>query len=213
MFIAIRPHRVGVWALVALWSVNVASAQETRTVEAAQLAAVLQEDTHVPANAHHAQGEVTVVEYFDYNCPVCRALEPDLRKLLAADKKVRLIRKDWTIFGDGSVYAAYASFAAAGQHKYPAAHAALMASSKDLDTREDVLSVLKQVGFDAAKIDSDVTAHEQEYAAQLARVRREAEALGLHGTPGLIVGHQLVVGGRTDYARLQRLVAAARAHP
>lgn len=213
MYIAIRPHRVGVWALVALWSVNVASAQETRTVEAAQLAAMLQEDTHVRANAPHAQGEVTVVEYFDYNCPVCRALEPDLHKLLATDKKVRLIRKDWTIFGDGSVYAAYASFAAAGQHKYAAAHDALIASSKDLDTREDVLSVLKQAGFDAAKVDSDVTAHAKRYAARLARVRREAEALGLHGTPGLIVGNQLVVGGKTDYARLQRLVAAARAHP
>src|SRR6185437_11741043 len=158
-----------------------------------------------------AEQNVTVVEYFDYNCPVCRALDPALRKLAAADPKVQLVRKDWTIFGDGSVYAAYASFAAARAGKYQAAHDALIGSSKDLDTKGDVLAVLQGAGLDAAQIDSDVTRHEKEYAARLARIRGEAQALGLHGTPGLIVGNQLVVGGKTDYARLQHLVELARA--
>jgi len=197
-------------ALLVLCSTAVATAQGTRTVQAAQLAAILQ-NTAAPAKNHRARGGVTVVEYFDYNCPVCRALDPELRKYLAADPKVQLVRKNWTIFGDGSVYAAYAAFAAAHQGQYRAAHEALIGSSKDLDTKADVLSVLKGAGLDPAKIDSDVTLHAKEYAARLARVKDEAAALGLHGTPGLIVGDQLVVSGRTDYARLQSLVAAARA--
>jgi protein-disulfide isomerase len=163
----------------------------------------------------HPDGDhrnITVVEYFDYNCPVCRGLEPELRKLLAADPKVHLVRKDWPIFGDGSLYAAYASFAARRQGRYQAAHDALISSSGDLDTKADVLAVLKAAGFDAAKIDSDVMHHAKEYAGYTARVRREAEALGLHGTPGLIVGNQLVAGGKIDSARLQRLIASLRSH-
>ncbi len=205
-------YRALPWVLMALSVANVASAQGTRTVEAAQLAALLQ-NTVSPANVRRAGANVTVIEYFDYNCPVCRALEPELRKLMTADPGIVLVRKDWTIFGDGSVYAAYASFAAAREGKYQAAHDALIGSTQDLDARGDVLSVLKGAGLDVAKIDSDVARHEQDYAARLARVRSEAQMLGLHGTPGLIVGNQLVVSGKTDYARLERLVAAARAHP
>ena len=207
----IRRYRVLLSAVLTLLAVDVAGAQDTRTVAAAQLAGVLQNTQ--AANVPRAGANVTIVEYFDYNCPVCRALEPQLRKLLAADPKVQLVRKDWAIFGNGSVYAAYASFAAARQGKYQAAHDALIGSSKDLDTQGDVLAVLKGAGLNPAKIESEVAGHEGEYAAQLARVRGEAAALGLHGTPGLIVGNRLVLGGKTDYARLQRLVADVRAHP
>jgi protein-disulfide isomerase len=205
----VRLRRISACVLLVLLCVNVASAQETRSVAPALLASLLQSSL-TPAGSHGVHGDVTLVEYFDYNCPICRALEPALRTLLANDSKVRLVRKDWTLFGDGSVYAAYASFAAAREGKYQAAHDALITSSRDLDTKADVLSVLQAAGFDVARIDSDVTHHEQEYANALARVKQEAATLGLHGTPGIIVGNQLVVGGRTDYARLQRLVAEAR---
>jgi protein-disulfide isomerase len=123
-----------------------------------------------------------------------------------------LVRKDWPIFGDGSAYAAYASFAALRAGRYQAAHDALIGSSGDLDTKADVLAVLKAAGLDATKIDSDVMIHQKEYADDIARVRREADSLGLHGTPGLIVGNQLVLGGKTDSACLERLVARIRSH-
>ena len=64
-----------------------------------------------PAGA--ARRDITVVEYFDNACPVCRHLEPELRKLLASNVKVRIIRKDWPVFGEASEYAAYCSYAAA----------------------------------------------------------------------------------------------------
>jgi protein-disulfide isomerase len=190
------------------FAVEAASAQETRAVPQATLAALLTAPPATPpAGSEHAA--VTIVEYFDYNCPGCRELDPQLRKILAADPNVRLVRKDWAIFGDGSVYAAYASFAAARAGRYQAAHEALMTSSKDLDSRADVLAVLRAAGFDTAKIDADVARHEKEYSGVLAQDAREATALGLRGTPGLIVGNQLVLGG-VDYRGLQRLIARAR---
>lgn len=119
-----------------LLAARAASAQETHAVPPAALAALLAAPPAAPpAGSEHPQ--VTIVEYFDYNCPGCRELDPRLRKLLAADRKVRLVRKDWAIFGDGSVYAAYASYAAAREGRYQAAHEALMTSRKDLDTRAE----------------------------------------------------------------------------
>ena len=205
----IRLHRILPCALLILFAASSAIAQETRTVPPAVVAELLVNRT-TPVHEDSRRGEVLVVEFFDYNCPVCRALEPELRKLLAADPKVHLVRKDWPIFGDGSLYAAYASFAARREGKYQAAHDALISSSGDLDSQSDVLAVLKAAGFDAPKIDSDVVIHQKEYADDIAHIRREAGSLGLHGTPGLIVGDQLVLGGKTDYARLLRLVARAR---
>jgi Thioredoxin len=76
------------------------------------LAAILADPLVTPP-AGPARGDVTVVEYFDSDCPVCRHIEPELRQLLASDPKVRLVHKDWPVFGDASVYAAYCSFAAA----------------------------------------------------------------------------------------------------
>jgi protein-disulfide isomerase len=193
--------------LAALVSVS-AAALAIDAVPAAALNSIVAEPLVTPAIGA-AQGDVTVVEYFDYNCPVCRHLEPQLRKLIVGDPQVRLIRKDWPVFGDASVYAAYCVFAAARQGKYAAAHDALIGTAKDLDSREDVQQVLRDAGFDLHRLDADIAVHEAEYAAVLARNKREAAELGLRGTPGLIVGNQLAPGGM-DAAQLKSLVQRAR---
>jgi protein-disulfide isomerase len=134
------------FALSMMLIARFAAAQEASPVAPATLKALLAAPLSTPpAGAPH--GDVTVIEYFDYNCPVCRALEPQLQKLLATDQRVRLVRKDWPIFGDASVYAAYSSFAASREGRYQAAHDALIASSKDLDKKEDVLAVLEGGGL------------------------------------------------------------------
>ncbi len=74
-------------------------AQGIRALPLSTLQTLLAGDLLTPA-AGSAQGDVTVVEYFDYDCPVCRHLEPELRKLLASDPKIRVVRKDWPVFGD-----------------------------------------------------------------------------------------------------------------
>jgi len=197
------------WLLMVL--AGSAGAQEMQAVSSAALSAIQAEPLATPiAGANH--GDVTVVEYFDYNCPGCRHLEPQLRKLIAADSNVRLIRKDWPIFGEASTYAAYCSFAAARNGQYAAVHDALIGSKKDLDSKEDVQQVLLDAGFDVKRIDAEIALHQAEYAAVLARNQREAGELGLRGTPGLIVGHQRVPGS-LDSVQLERLVARARQAP
>jgi protein-disulfide isomerase len=187
---------------------DTANAQGTRRVSPAILQAIVTARLPtVPIGP--AQGDVTIVEYFDYDCPVCRQLEPDLRKLAAGDLKVRVVRKDWPVFGAASEYAAYCSYAAAREGKYQAAHDALITSRQDLDSKAAVQTVLRAAGFDVQKLDTDIRLHAKEYSAVLARTRRETSALGLQGTPGLIVGNQLVLGG-IDYPGLERLVSRAR---
>lgn len=185
-----------------------ADGQSIREVAPDTLRAILAQPLATPVTgAPHP--DVTVVEYFDYNCPVCRRIEPELRKLLASDPAVRLIHKDWPVFGAASVYAAYCSFAAARQGKYQAAHDALMESRQDLDSKEDVRKVMREAGFDLKAIDADIALHQQEYSAALTRNLQEALALGLRGTPGLIVGNLLIPGG-LNYPQLAQLAAQAR---
>jgi protein-disulfide isomerase len=187
---------------------DIANAQSTRRVSPAMLQAIVTGRLPTPPIGP-AQGDVTIVEYFDYDCPVCRQLEPDLRKLAAGDLKVRVVRKDWPVFGAASEYAAYCSYAAAREGKYQAAHDALITSRQDLDSKAAVQTVLRAAGFDVQKLDADIRLHAQEYRQVLARNRRETSALGLQGTPGIIVGSQLVLGG-IDYPGLERLVSQAR---
>lgn len=199
---------VVVLSWVAVLVTAATGARAVETVPASMLKAIVAEPLRTPV-AGSAEGDVTVIEYFDYNCPVCRHLEPQLRKLLTGDPQVRLIRKDWPVFGDASVYAAYCAFAAARAGKYALAHDALIGSAKDLDSREDVQQVLRDAGLDLHRIDADIALHESEYAANLARNKREAAELGLRGTPGLIIGNQLAPGGM-DAAQLKSLVQRAR---
>jgi protein-disulfide isomerase len=204
----IRLRRLLLSALILTLLTNHSNAQSARPVASLTLQAMLAGPLTTPT-AGAAQGDVTVVEYFDYDCPVCRHLEPQLRKLLASDPNVQLVRKDWPVFGEASEYAAYCSYAAAREGRYQAAHNALISSRQDLDSKEDVQTVLRAAGFDVQKLDADIRLHAKEYGDVLARNRRETAALGLRGTPGLIVGSQLVLGS-VDYPGLERLVAQAR---
>jgi protein-disulfide isomerase len=192
------------FALVA----NLASAQTTHPVSGTSLEGILASPLPTPPSGA-ARPDVTIVDYFDYNCPTCRELEPQLRKLLTQDPKVRVVHKDWPIFGEVSEYAAYCSFAAAREGKYQAAHDALITSRVDLDSKQNVQSVLRAAGFDMKQLDADIALHQKEYSDVLARNVSETKKLGLRGTPGLIVGGQLVLGD-VDYPRLQQLVAQAR---
>jgi len=205
-------HRTRVFAFILLTAITAAVhsavAQTSHQISPTALASILAEPWATPPSGS-PNADVTLVEYFDYNCPVCRRVEPELRKLLAGDPRVRVIRKDWPVFGEASVYAAYCSFAAAREGKYAQAHDALIESKQDLDSREDVRKVLQEAGFDLRSIDADISLHQKEYSATLTGNLRETAALGLRGTPALIIGNQLVPGG-LDYPQLLRLVAEAR---
>jgi protein-disulfide isomerase len=152
--------------------------------------------------------DVIIVEYFDYNCPFCKKLVPVLNALLAQDHKVAILYKDWPILGDMSMYAAASALAAGYQGKYRAAHDALIGGPR-LAEIDQADGILQMAGIDIDKLKKDRTAHAAQIAALLARNDEEANALTLKGTPGLVVGRQLVPG-IVDLATLKKLIASSR---
>jgi protein-disulfide isomerase len=152
--------------------------------------------------------DVTIVEYVDYNCPYCKKLVPTLQALLAQDAKIAVIYKDWPILGDVSVYAASSALAAGWQGKYLVAHDALISGPR-LAQNEQVDSILQTAGVNMDALKKDRVSHATEIAALLERNDEEAHALTLKGTPGIVVGRQLLPG-ITDLSNLQQLVANSR---
>jgi protein-disulfide isomerase len=156
-----------------------------------------------------AKPDVIIVEYFDYNCPFCKKMSPTLVAMLAQDPKIAVLYKDWPVLGPVSTYAAASALAAGWQGKYLAAHDALISGPR-LAKYDQVDEILQGAGVNLDALKKDRAAHAKEIAALLARNDEEAHALTLEGTPGLVVGRQLVPG-IIDLERLQKLVASSRA--
>ncbi len=152
--------------------------------------------------------DVTVVEYFDYNCPYCKKLVPALQALLADDPKIAILYKEWPILGPVSVYAASTALAAGWQGKYLLAHDALIGGPR-LAQSDQVDAILQTAGVNMDTLKKDRASHAKEIAALLERNDEEAHALTLEGTPGLMVGRQLVPG-MVEVSDLKRLVANSR---
>jgi protein-disulfide isomerase len=155
--------------------------------------------------------DVTIVEYFDYNCPYCKQVVPTFRTLIASDKKIALVYKDWPVLGEVSVYAARCALAAHWQGKYLIAHDALLTGPR-LSRNDQVESILSGAGIDVELLKRDLTSHSREITALLARNDAEAHALELDGTPGILVGRQLMPGG-ADLSFFVKLIAEVRRQP
>jgi protein-disulfide isomerase len=154
------------------------------------------------------QGDITIVEYFDYQCPYCKKTAPELAQVVAEDGKVKLVLKDWPIFGPASTYAARMTLASKYQDKYEAAHDALIAAKAKL-TEAAVDDLLGKAGVDVARAAADRDAHSAEIDALLARNDAQARAFGFQGTPGFIIG-TFRVPGSLNTAGFERAIADAR---
>jgi protein-disulfide isomerase len=152
--------------------------------------------------------DVILVEYFDYNCPFCKKLAPALQALLKSDPKVALVYKDWPILSEVSKYAARSALAAGWQDKYLIAHDTLMGASH-LASGSQVDALLRGAGLDVDKLMKDRDAHSVEINALLRRNDTEVRALGIRGTPGLLVGRH-IINGVYDVPGLQQAVEVAR---
>ena len=155
-----------------------------------------------------AGADVTVVEYFDYNCPFCKALAPAFHPFIDKDHSAAVIYKEWPIFGGVSIYAAQSALAANYQLKYLQAHDALMSAPR-LAENQQVDAALRGAGIDMAQLQKDLIAHKGAIDSLLNRNGTEARGLGFRGTPGILVGRQ-AVSGISDLASLQSAAAAAR---
>jgi protein-disulfide isomerase len=154
------------------------------------------------------QGDITIVEYFDYQCPYCKKTAPELAQVVAEDGKVKLVLKDWPIFGPASTYAARMTLAAKYQDKYEAAHDALIAAKTKL-TEAAVDDLLGKAGVDVPRAAADRDAHAAEIDALLARNDAQARAFGFQGTPGFIIG-TFRVPSALNAAGFKRAIADAR---
>lgn len=153
--------------------------------------------------------DVTIVEYLDYQCPACRASHVPLKQLLAKDKKVRVIFRDWPTFGAASSRAALIAIASKYQGKYVAAHDALMTIPQPL-TDAKIEAAVRKAGVDWAQLQKDIVNHSEDIEDLLARNDEQGQLLGLQGTPGFIIGSTQSFGGMT-LAQFEESVNAARA--
>lgn len=153
-------------------------------------------------------GDIAIVEWFDYNCPYCRKLEPELRQVVQDDGKVRLVLKDWPILGPVSVVAARMALASKYQGKYVQAHDALFGVSSRL-TEPRIDELLKEAGIDVDRAKRDLQLNAKAIDAMLARNNAQAEGLNFRGTPSFIVGKFRVPGVLT-MDQFAQVIADAR---
>jgi protein-disulfide isomerase len=179
-----------------------AEGEETVLTEALVL-----RDPDIPV-AGNADGDVTIVEYFDYQCPYCRKLEPELRQVVQDDGKVRLVWKDWPILGPISVIATRMALASKYQDKYAKAHDAMMGVNSKL-TEPRIRELLAGAGIDMDRLDRDLATNAKSIEAIIARSNDQAEAFGFKGTPSFIVGKFRVPGALT-MAEFGEVIADAR---
>lgn len=165
-------------------------------------------DPQIPA-AGNPDGDITIVEYFDYRCPYCKKVAPELLQVAKEDGKVRLIFKDWPIFGGISVDAAKLVLATKYQDKFAAAHEALIGAKSNL-TASVIDETLSGAGIDVAKAKQDLEANKIAIEAVLARNDAQAKAFGFQGTPAFIVG-RFRVPGVLDAAMFKAAIKDARA--
>ncbi|MHA1517050.1 MAG: DsbA family protein [Alphaproteobacteria bacterium] len=158
--------------------------------------------------AGNPDGDVTVVEFFDYNCGFCRRAMPDLLKLVDNDDKVKVVFKELPIFGQESEDAARGALAAAKQGKYVEMHQKLL-SEPGKANKDKVLRVANEIGLDVPQLEKDMESDNVQ--AALDEARDLAQALGLQGTPLYLIGDHTIPGAPEDlYDQLVEKVTEVR---
>jgi len=151
---------------------------------------LLEADPNAPVLGN-PEGDVTVIEFFDYNCPFCKRVMPEVQALLEADPDVRLVYREWPILGEGSVYATRAALASREQGKYEEFHWALMGAKGRLE-EASVLKIAKDVGLDIGQLITDMQS--DDVNEHIETSMRLAQFLGFNGTPSFVIGDMLLPG-------------------
>jgi protein-disulfide isomerase len=184
--------------------------QDSQREAVAQKAIVQQEaelfrDADSPIGGNPS-GDVTIVEFNDYQCPYCKRAHKAMKSVVGADRKVKIIYKDLPILGEPSRIAALAALASIKQGKHQPLHDALMEFSGKLD-REKILEIAASVGLDIAQLQKDM--EDPKLRQIIDRNMALAGALGVRGTPAFVIGKQFVPGA-VDADSLKQLIADAR---
>jgi len=183
---------------------SASSAQEADTSSEAIL-----NDPTAPIGGN-PKGDLTIVTFFDYNCPFCKKAEPDLERVVKEDGQIRLVYKDWPILTKASVYGAQMALAAKYQGKYDAVHAALMGIPGPKIPEDKMLAAIRTSGVDMQRLEADLQLHADEISATLKKHLAQADSLELRGTPAYLVGRFRVTSALT-YGQFKQAVGDARA--
>ncbi|MBM3604062.1 MAG: DsbA family protein [Alphaproteobacteria bacterium] len=188
-------------ALVALPALG----QERANPMPEDLRRALERDPTAPVLGN-PQGNITLTEFFDYNCPHCRTMLPMIQQLVSSDPQLRVVYREWPIFGEGSEFAARASLASLSTGNYWRFHAGLL-GMRDRAQEASVMRIARQVGLDEARLRRDMEGEPVERHISMSHLM--AEHMGLVGTPTFICGDEAAFGALT-LAELRELVARGR---
>ncbi len=199
------------WRMIVISLVAIACLSPLRPVLATERqtdAGAIFNDPSAPTTGN-SNGDVTIVEFSDYNCPFCKRSAEALEELVKADTGIRVVHKDWPILTEASLYGARLALAAGYQGKYASVHAALMRIPGMRISKDRMLEAVKASGVDMARLEEDLKTHGEDIAAILERNTEQAEALGLQGTPAFVVG-PYIVPSALDVNGFKQVVADAR---
>jgi protein-disulfide isomerase len=152
------------------------------------------------------KGDVTIVEFMDYNCGWCKKAVGEMTALVKADPNVRVVLKEFPIFGDGSEAAAQAALASKKQGKYWEFHQAMLSHEGQI-ARETVFEIAQSVGLDVEKLKTDMA--DPAVAATISKTKGLANVLQISGTPAFIVDTS-VIPGYVSKDQLSEAVGAVR---
>jgi protein-disulfide isomerase len=184
--------------------------RQAEAAQARQRAAIVEnqaellEAPHTPIGGN-PDGDVTLVEFFDYRCAYCRRVVSSMQALLGEDRNLRVVFKDLPVLGPDSVRAARAALASRRQNGYVPFHFALM-TTDDL-SMPGIRAVAESVGLDPDRLERDMAS--AEVSAAIDANYQLANELGIEGTPAFVIGEQLIPGA-VDKARLEQLIREAR---
>ncbi|MCC6775028.1 MAG: DsbA family protein [Hyphomicrobiales bacterium] len=145
--------------------------------------------------AGNPQGDIPVVEFFDYNCGYCKKAFGDISKLVESDTKIKLVLKELPILSKGSEEAARVALAARLQDKYWPVHRALLTIRGEVN-EQSALRAVEKLGLDMTKLKSDMAS--EKVSAEINRVRELARTMGIQGTPHFLVGDRAIAGAPGD---------------
>ncbi|WP_157098869.1 DsbA family protein [Novosphingobium rosa] len=182
--------------MAALGANTAASAQNSVENTRDRILDSLQNDPDVPKVAP-AGYDATIIIFSDYQCPYCHQIHPTLEKLLREDRKLRIVYRDWPIFGAVSTEAARAAMASRYQGKHAAFNDALL-STKGRLSSEGIRQAAASAGVDWARLQADLARHRTEINGAIARTDHYARIIGLSGTPALIVDSYLLPGAVSE---------------
>lgn len=169
--------------------------------------ALVLRDPEVPV-VGNPNGDISIVEWYDYNCPYCRRIAPEVRQVVEDDGKVRLVLKDWPILGEVSKLSARLVLAAKYQDKFLPAHEALIGVASRL-TEPRVRELIAGAGVDMDRLNKDLASNAASIDGVLARNNDQARAFEFRGTPSFIVG-KYRVPGVISMKEFEQVIADAR---